>query len=70
MLLQAINHENPDLSFPIAHTCFFTLDLPDYSSAEVAYTKLVYAAFNTSSIDGDGTETATASQQMGFGFDS
>lgn len=68
--LQAITCENPDQSFPIAHTCFFTLDLPDYSSAEVACKKLVYAAFNTSSIDGDGTGTATASQQLGFGFES
>jgi len=59
-----------DETFPIAHTCFFSLDLPNYSSVEVAYEKLVYAAFNTAAIDGDGTGTASTTQQMGFGFGS
>ena len=46
------------------------MDLPKYSSAEIAKKKLVYAAYNTASIDGDGTATASNTQRMGFGFSS
>lgn len=65
---QALEDPDPDNSFPSAHTCLFSLDLPNYSFASAAYKKIVYAIFNTSSIDGDGTSAASASQQLGFGF--
>ena len=34
-----------------AHTCFFTIDLPQYSAAHVMREKLLYAIHNCSSID-------------------
>ena len=40
-----------DDRLPEAHTCFFTLDLPNYSSAEETYQKLVYASNLTVGID-------------------
>ena len=35
---------------------------------QVAYNKLVYAAFNTAAIDGDSNDNALQIQQMGFGL--
>ncbi|CAF0741668.1 unnamed protein product [Adineta ricciae] len=42
-------------ALPRAHTCSFTLDLPEYSSVDVMYDRLNYAITNCSSIDGDGS---------------
>ncbi|CAF3581442.1 unnamed protein product [Rotaria sp. Silwood1] len=47
------NHET-DQMLPRAHTCFFTLDLPEYSTTDIMYERLNYAITNCSSIDGDG----------------
>ncbi|CAF4021260.1 unnamed protein product, partial [Rotaria sp. Silwood1] len=38
-----------------SHTCFFTLDLPAYSTTDIMYERLNYAITCCSSIDGDGT---------------
>ncbi len=45
------NH--PDISMPVAHTCFFTIDLPEYSSYDILYKKLLYAIKFCGEIDGD-----------------
>ncbi|CAF3089161.1 unnamed protein product, partial [Rotaria sp. Silwood2] len=37
-----------------SHTCFFALDLPEYSTTDIMYERLNYAITNCSSIDGDG----------------
>jgi hypothetical protein len=37
-----------------AHTCTFVLDLPEYSTTDIMYTRLNYAITYCSSIDGDG----------------
>ncbi|CAF4210459.1 unnamed protein product, partial [Rotaria sordida] len=37
-----------------SHTCFFTLDLPEYSTTDIMYERLNYAFTNCPSIDGDG----------------
>jgi len=39
--------------FPVGHTCFFSIDLPAYSSFEVARKKIRYAIHNCRAIDGD-----------------
>ncbi len=41
-----------DEVLPIAHTCFFSIDLPNYSSFEVMRAKLSYAIANCTAIDG------------------
>lgn len=43
-----------DTRLPCSHTCFFTLDLPTYSSAEVCRAKLAYCIENCMAIDADG----------------
>jgi E3 ubiquitin-protein ligase HERC2 len=40
---------------PIAHTCFFSIDLPAYTSREVMKEKLMYAITHCQSIDADNT---------------
>ena len=42
-----------DAQFPVAHTCFFSLELPAYSSVEVMKERLQFAIFNCEAIDGD-----------------
>jgi len=43
----------PDGQLPVSHTCFFTLDLPQYSRFEIMREKLLYACANCPSIDAD-----------------
>jgi HECT-domain (ubiquitin-transferase) len=42
-----------DQQLPEAHTCFFTLDLPQYSSLKVLGRRLKYAILNCRAIDTD-----------------
>ena len=44
--LQAFNKSPPDQYFPVAHTCFFSLELPQYSNKEILRDKLRYAIYN------------------------
>lgn len=58
----------PDDMLPYAHTCYFSLDLPSYSSKEVMRRKLLYAVQCTE-IDGDQTTTGRMSLRLGFEID-
>jgi len=49
---------SPDSTFPVAHTCFFSLELPAYTSAAACYEKLLYAITNCQAIDIDTTQSA------------
>lgn len=40
-------------SLPISHTCFFRIDLPDYSSEEILKRRLLYAIEYCGDIDAD-----------------
>ena len=44
---------NPDQYLPRAHTCFFSVNLPKYSSKELMTEKLKYAIFNCTEMDAD-----------------
>jgi hypothetical protein len=48
-------HGRGDEALPEAHTCFFTLDLPEYSTLHVMREKLLYAVNHCSAIDKDFT---------------
>eukprot|EP00929_Paragymnodinium_shiwhaense_P069095 TRINITY_DN34854_c0_g1_i2.p1 TRINITY_DN34854_c0_g1~~TRINITY_DN34854_c0_g1_i2.p1 ORF type:complete len:468 (-),score=107.55 TRINITY_DN34854_c0_g1_i2:72-1475(-) len=43
-----------DNRLPCSHTCFFTIDLPSYSSSEVCRSKLLYCITHCVAIDADG----------------
>lgn len=47
------NDTNPDKLLPIAHTCFFSLNLPEYSSFDIMREKLLYAISNCIEMDAD-----------------
>ena len=47
------DYDEPDNYLPIAQTCFFSLALPKYSSAEVCLDKLRYAIKNADLMDAD-----------------
>jgi len=51
---------NPDNYFPMAHTCFFSIELPKYTSIDVMTQRVSYAFLHCTSIDGDNTSTARA----------
>eukprot|EP00457_Paulinella_chromatophora_P002488 gb/GEZN01002493.1/.p1 GENE.gb/GEZN01002493.1/~~gb/GEZN01002493.1/.p1 ORF type:complete len:801 (-),score=154.23 gb/GEZN01002493.1/:58-2190(-) len=42
-----------DDKLPVAHTCFFSLELPNYSSYDILRKKIVFAIFNCLAIDVD-----------------
>jgi len=42
-----------DESLPIAHTCFFSIEIPRYSSYEITRAKILYAIFHCTAIDVD-----------------
>ena len=44
---------HPDISLPLSHTCFFTLDIPSYSSYDILFNKLLYAIKFCGEIDND-----------------
>eukprot|EP01038_Epipyxis_sp_PR26KG_P004657 gene4657-6544_t len=64
--LQAFHKSPADSYYPISHTCFFSLELPKYSSFEVMREKLRYAIFNCEAIDGDDGSTGMAFAAMEF----
>ena len=37
--------------FPIAHTCFFSLELPAYTTAAICHARLLYAITHCQDID-------------------
>lgn len=43
-----------DIMLPVAHTCFFSIELPRYTSYEILRDKLRYAFTNCQAIDTDG----------------
>ena len=55
---------NADGQYPVAHTCFFSMELPTYSSVAVCYERLLYAVTNCLAIDID--TTAGARENMGL----
>jgi E3 ubiquitin-protein ligase HERC2 len=61
-----INTSSPDSYYPVSHTCFFQLELPQYSSRAIAEEKFRYAIFNCTAIDGDDDETGRRNAAMGF----
>jgi hypothetical protein len=60
---------NPDLVFPRSDTCFFNLELPNYSSKEVLKQKLLTAIYtDADSLDADTTESEFANNEGGIGL--
>jgi hypothetical protein len=64
--IQNFDQSPADGYYPVAHTCFFSLELPAYSCFEVLKEKLLYAIFNCQSIDGDDTGPGQEAAMMGF----
>lgn len=66
--LQSFSKAQPGQSvdgyLPIAHTCFFSVEMPAYSSEQVLRDKLLYAIYNCQEIDGDGD--SVAANQLGW----
>ena len=58
MKIHTLDKPNPDQYFPVAHTCFFSIEWPQYSSQQVAFDKLLYAINNCVAIDADNTAEA------------
>ncbi|CAM9310758.1 unnamed protein product [Chrysoparadoxa australica] len=63
--LQSFSRTPPDDFLPISHTCFFSLELPAYSSLEVMRSRLLYALYNCQAIDADDTDAALRAAAMG-----
>jgi len=62
MKIHTLEKPNPDQYFPVAHTCFFSIEVPKYTSSEVAYSKLLYSVNNCQAIDADNTREGRANR--------
>ena len=50
--------DKPDDFLPMAHTCFFALDLPQYTNKQTLREKLTFAITHGVAIDADDTTVA------------
>jgi len=64
--IQAFPKRDADNYLPVSHTCFFSLELPAYSSKEIMAAKLRYAIYNCQAIDADDTSVARSVGSMGW----
>jgi hypothetical protein len=64
--LQSFGKSPPDSYLPISHTCFFSIELPRYSTLEIMKEKLRYAIYNCQAIDGDDTSVGMQAASMGW----
>jgi len=62
--IQAFSRSPADTYLPVSHTCFFSLELPRYSSLKILSERLLYAIYNCQAIDGDGD--AVQANQLGW----
>ena len=63
MKIHLLETRLPNGHFPVAHTCFFSLEWPKYTSKEAAHAKLLYAIRNCRAIDADNTAEGRANMQ-------
>ena len=52
--ISIMSHGKPDVALPTSHTCFFSIDIPRYSSYDNLKSKLKYAITHCQAIDTDG----------------
>ena len=64
--IQSFGRSPADRYYPVAHTCFFSLELPAYSSRAVMRERLRYAIHNCEAIDGDQTGVGNTAAALGF----
>mmetsp|Transcript_14542 Transcript_14542/g.49228 ORF Transcript_14542/g.49228 Transcript_14542/m.49228 type:complete len:152 (-) Transcript_14542:1964-2419(-) len=64
MRIHSMESADPDSRLPVAHTCFFSVELPRYTSARVAYAKLLYAVTHCVDIDADTSGEGVANAQL------
>lgn len=64
--IQGLSKTNPDSYFPIAHTCFFSIEIPKYSSKSIMREKISFAIWNCSNLDGDETQSSIRAGNMGL----
>ena len=53
MTVRPLETDNPNTMLPTSHTCFFTLDLPNYKSQIILRERLLYAISHCTVIDTD-----------------
>lgn len=60
------SQRSPDSYLPKAHTCFFQLELPAYSCAQVCRQRLLYAISNCQEVDGENQRALRAEDLVEF----
>ena len=64
--IQCLSKGPADRYLPVSHTCFFSVELPRYSTREILRDRLLYAVHNCSAIDGDDTSVGIRAAAMGW----
>jgi hypothetical protein len=58
------SESNPAKFLPISHTCFFSIELPKYSTLELMHSRLLLAITHCDTIDADGTSNGIANARL------
>lgn len=66
--IKLISPPNLDQSLPIAHTCFFAIDVPRYSTEDIMRDKFLYAIKFCQAIDTDGSPYEILGEQSDDDF--
>eukprot|EP01029_Cantina_marsupialis_P017936 TRINITY_DN4057_c0_g2_i2.p1 TRINITY_DN4057_c0_g2~~TRINITY_DN4057_c0_g2_i2.p1 ORF type:complete len:1511 (+),score=591.48 TRINITY_DN4057_c0_g2_i2:227-4759(+) len=66
--INVLDKPKPDDFYPVSHTCFFSLDLPVYSTKEIMRERLLYAIINCQAIDTDNTAVAREAAEDNVGW--
>jgi E3 ubiquitin-protein ligase HERC2 len=64
MKIQVLDRQNPDQYLPLSHTCFFSIEIPRYSSRQILKDRLLYAIRHCTAIDTDFTQSGEAGRHM------
>lgn len=64
IMANAKSQRKPNAYLPVAHTCFFQLELPEYSTVDIMYERFTKACAFCKVIDGDNTSTARRAAGM------
>ena len=60
---------SPDTAYPVAHTCFFSLELPAYTTLAACHEKILYAITHCQNIDIDTTTSARENRERAINLE-
>ncbi len=67
MMFKTKEYPNPDKALPRADTCFFNIEIPAYTSREIAKKQILFAIHSTVTMDRDADQDLTGISEVAGG---